>query len=58
MAAHEEGAIVSREDLARQVPDPDGPDQALNLLARRELIEAVDGGYCFQVELIRRWFAR
>ena len=25
---------------------------------RRDLIEAIGGGYQFQVELIRRWFAR
>ena len=47
---------MSRADLARQV---DGESHtALDLLTRRELIEAVDGGYRFQVELIRRWFAK
>ncbi|MEQ9484922.1 hypothetical protein [Coleofasciculus sp. F4-SAH-05] len=30
----------------------------LNLLLQRELIEDSGCGYCFQVELIRRWFAR
>jgi hypothetical protein len=30
----------------------------LDLLARCELIEPADGGYRFQVELIRRWFAQ
>jgi len=30
----------------------------LDILARRELIEQIDGGYRFQVELIRRWFAQ
>jgi hypothetical protein len=33
-------------------------DRALDLLARRELIEPADGGYRFQMELIRHWFAR
>jgi hypothetical protein len=58
LAAQGEKAVVSREDLARQLPDPDGLDQALTPLTRRELIEAVGGGYRFQVELIRRWFAQ
>lgn len=58
VAGQGEGAAVSREKLARQLPDPDDLDQALRLLTRRELIEAIDGGYRFQVELIRRWFAR
>jgi GAF domain-containing protein len=55
LAAQEEGATVDRETLALQV----GSDirTTLDLLIRRELIEAVDGGYRFQVELIRRWFA-
>jgi hypothetical protein len=30
----------------------------LALLTLRELIEPADEGYRFQVELIRRWFAR
>jgi len=33
-------------------------DRTLDLLTRCELIEPADGGYRFQVELIRRWFAR
>ncbi|PDW02912.1 hypothetical protein [Candidatus Viridilinea mediisalina] len=32
-------------------------DSAIHLLQQRDLIEFVDGGYRFQVELIRRWFA-
>jgi hypothetical protein len=32
--------------------------QTLDLLLRRELIERVNGGYGFQVEVIRRWFAQ
>ena len=56
MTARGEGAVVSREVLASQFPDE--LEQALGLLLRRELIESVDGGYRFQVELIRRWFAQ
>ena len=33
-------------------------EQMLAQLIRRDLIEAVPGGYRFQVELIRRWFNR
>jgi hypothetical protein len=58
MAAQGEGAVVSPEDLASQLPDGDDLDQALVLLTQRELIEAADGGCRFQVELIRRWFAQ
>jgi hypothetical protein len=37
----------------QQFPDA---DITFNLLLQRELIEEVDDGYRFQVELIRRWF--
>jgi hypothetical protein len=56
LAAHGEGAIVSRERLAHQCPGD--LDITLDLLARRELIEPADQGYRFQVELIRQWFAQ
>ncbi len=32
-------------------------DQTLQALQHRELIKPVDGGFCFQIELIRRFFA-
>jgi hypothetical protein len=49
------GSITSRQSLETQgFPDL---DRALIVLLRRDLIEEVDGGYRFQVELIRRWFA-
>jgi hypothetical protein len=54
MATHGEGVVVSRDTLARHPSDE--LDQTLTLLLQRDLIEAVDGGYRFQVELIRRWF--
>jgi hypothetical protein len=56
LAAQGEGAVVSREALARHFPGE--LDNTIDLLLRRELIEPADGGYRFQVELIRRWFAR
>jgi len=56
LAAQGEGAAASREDLARQFPDE--LNRTLDLLTRRELIEPADGGYRFQVDLIRRWFAQ
>ncbi len=58
MAAQGEGAVVSRKDLAHHSSNIDGLNQALALLTRRELIEPVDKGYRFQVELIRRWFSQ
>ena len=54
MAAQGEDAVVSREELAGQFPDK--LDKTLAKLIRRDIIEAVDGGYRFQVEMIRYWF--
>ncbi|WP_251958243.1 nSTAND1 domain-containing NTPase [Nostoc commune] len=53
IAAQGEGAIVSRQTLLQEFPDA---DITFHLLLQRELIEEVDDGYGFQVELIRRWF--
>ncbi len=54
IAAQGEGAIVNRESLLQQFSDA---EITLKLLLQRELIEEVDDGYSFQVELIRRCFA-
>ena len=48
--------MVSPEDLARQLLSELA--QSLSLSLRRDLIETVNGGYRFQEELIRRWFAQ
>ena len=56
LAAQGERAVGSREALARHFPAE--LNRTLDLLTRRELIEPADEGYRFQVELIRRWFAR
>jgi hypothetical protein len=53
IAAQGEGAMVSRKTLLQQFPNA---DITLNLLLQRELIEEIENGYSFQVELIRRWF--
>ncbi|MEH2131064.1 MAG: AAA family ATPase [Nostoc sp.] len=53
IAAKGKRAIVSRQTLLQEFPDA---DITFNLLLQRELIEEVDDGYRFQVELIRRWF--
>ncbi len=55
MAQQGEGAVVSRDTMMRQFPDHLAP--ILDALVQRELLEPADGGYRFQVELIRRWFA-
>jgi hypothetical protein len=49
---------MSQDDLAATIPAQSQCKVTLALLLRRELIEVVAGGYRFQVELIRRWFAR
>jgi hypothetical protein len=56
LAAHGEAATVARSALAHQRPQ--ALEHALGVLVRRDLIEAANGGYRFQVELIRRWFAQ
>ena len=55
LAAQGEGAVLSKAALARQAPEQLEP--TLRQLLQRDLIESADGGYRFQVELIRRWFA-
>jgi hypothetical protein len=52
LAACGEGAAALRR------PGPIELDPPLQHLLQRDLIEPADGGYRFQVELIRRWFAR
>jgi hypothetical protein len=54
LATQGEGAIISREEITKHGTNPD--ETTLTNLLRRELIEPVDQGYRFQVELIRRWF--
>lgn len=46
------------ESLLNAAGNPDELHQTLALLLRRELIEQVQDGYRFQVEVIRRWFAQ
>ena len=58
LAARGEGATVARGDIQQWAHDTDAVERALQQLARRELVERVNGGYRFQVELVRRWFAR
>jgi hypothetical protein len=60
LVAQGEGASLDRQSLGNLagLQDIDQLDQALTRLLQRELIEAVEGGYRFQVELIRRSFIR
>lgn len=58
MAKQGEGPETTWESLAGTKGDPAELHQTLDLLLRRELIERVNGGYRFQVEVIRRWFAQ
>jgi hypothetical protein len=57
-AQGERGAISQTDLLAHRFSDKDELARALELLILRELIERTGEGYRFQVELIRRWFAR
>lgn len=49
-----QAAVVPMATLSQLIPEGDA--QVVANLLRRELIESVDGGYRFKVELIRRWF--
>ena len=51
-----ENAVVSQDVLTRQFSN--NLEQALLPPMKREILEQVDSGYRFQVELIRRWFVR
>jgi hypothetical protein len=55
LANRGENAVVDRALLSRHVPKD--LDRTLEGLFRRDLIEESEGGYRFQIELIRRWFA-
>lgn len=56
LAARGEGAVTPRSELVKYSTDTAELEQALVLLQQRDLIEGVNAGYRFQVELIRRWF--
>jgi hypothetical protein len=58
LAAQGQDAVIDREVLAHRLEYPIALNETLNLLIKRDLIEAVNGGYCFQVEMVRRWFAQ
>ncbi|RKZ79242.1 MAG: hypothetical protein DRR19_25260 [Candidatus Parabeggiatoa sp. nov. 1] len=54
IASKGEGTLVSQADLQTQFTTD--LEETLALLQQREIIEAVEGGYRFQIELVRRWF--
>jgi hypothetical protein len=56
IASYDEGDPAPRRALVDFVPSLMALEQALVALQHRELIELVDGGYRFQVDLVRRWF--
>ncbi|MCP4696768.1 MAG: ATP-binding protein, partial [Gammaproteobacteria bacterium] len=51
-----EGKSVPHSSLRSQFPN--NLDKVLRHLLHHELLEATKNGYQFQVELVRRWFAR
>ncbi|MCA9976474.1 MAG: hypothetical protein KC413_12010, partial [Anaerolineales bacterium] len=57
LARHGEGIGAERQELVNFVPSLMALEQALLKLQQRELIEPVNEGYRFQVELVRCWFA-
>ena len=54
MATQGEDAVISKRTILQQFPNS---ENSLYLLLQRDLIEEINQGYCFQVELIRCWFA-
>ncbi|MEZ4644981.1 MAG: ATP-binding protein [Chloroflexota bacterium] len=57
LARHGEGIGAERQELVNFVPSLMALEQALLKLQQRELIEPINEGYRFQVELVRCWFA-
>ena len=57
MSGYDEQETTPREVLVAFVPSLMALEDALITLQQRELIQAVEGGYHFQVDLVRRWFA-
>jgi hypothetical protein len=57
MSGYDEAETTPREVLVAYVPSLMSLEDALVALQHRELIAAVEGGYRFQVDLVRRWFA-
>ncbi len=57
LAAHGENIAIDKESLTHQLQLPQhAVEETFNQLCHRELIKLTDDGYCFEVELIRRWF--
>lgn len=56
IARYEKEAVVSHKILNDTFSNVQELERVIELLTRRELIEASSGGYRFQVDLIRRWF--
>jgi hypothetical protein len=56
--ARNKNGTVDLQHLQREFKNPVDVAATLQLLMRRDLLELVDGKCRFQVELVRRWFAR
>jgi hypothetical protein len=54
LATYDEGQIANEETLRTHCPEEF--EVTIANLRQRELVEQLGNGYCFQVELIRRWF--
>jgi predicted transcriptional regulator len=50
-------AIALRQDVRRS-GDPEAVNIALNRLVQRDMLAKTVNGYCFRVELMRRWVER
>lgn len=58
IAGRGERSPVSGEELLSRAQNPTGFVGAIELLQRRELISVGPDGFVFEVEMIRRWFAK
>ena len=58
ISRHNQGVMLNKEDLLVANLNAEELDLALVSLIQRELIEETSEGFRFQVELIRRWFAK
>jgi len=56
LADRGEGGTISHSEWTERFPA--NFDQNLALALKRDLVEQVDGGYQFQIEMVRRWFEK
>jgi hypothetical protein len=58
LATRGAGVFMRPEDFSERLGTTSKVEEIIRLFTQYDLIECIEGNYCFQVELIRRWFLR